>query len=448
MKRVFRLLDMFLLAVVVFGVGFVIFMLLNHETQLYSRSRVVILIWLPLIFVTGLIISFQLSQELRGNIAVVLFSIGTSLYLAEFTLTLVSWYGETHYLPRDSDRRSKFEVVRDMRASGINAYPAYSAADVPTPLLPVAADRISPMAGVKNAVTVVCNELGRYLIYESDEMGFPNPKGLWGIGNIEIGIIGDSFAQGYCVAFQDSFASLIRDRYPRTLNLGAGGHGPLLEFAMLREYLVDIKPSIVLWLYTDINDMWDLEMEMQNKVFIKYLNDTNFRQKLMVNSAKIDEALRSYIDTNIIEYRNGDREEYIRQEVTRCVKLARIRAVIGLSFKTQLDPGVVPAFEYILREANKVVEKWGGRFYFVYLPSYESVTHNTNAILLDHDSVLSITRELGIRTIDLYPAFLSHPDPLSLFPFRRRNHYNAAGYRLVADHVLRVLKEARSEDGH
>lgn len=33
--------------------------------------------------------------------------------------------------------------------------------------------------------------------------------------------------------------------------------------------------------------------------------------------------------------------------------------------------------------------------------------------------------------------FAAHPDPLTLFPFRRYAQYNEAGHRLVGEEVLR-----------
>jgi hypothetical protein len=53
--------------------------------------------------------------------------------------------------------------------------------------------------------------------------------------------------------------------------------------------------------------------------------------------------------------------------------------------------------------------------------------------------VIDTARGLGIPVIDTVDsAFLAH-DPLSLFPFRRPGHYNAAGHRIVADAVLEAL---------
>ena len=85
----------------------------------------------------------------------------------------------------DFDVRTKFEVVKDLRERGISAVPA----TIPFDLLmrqpddsfksKIAVDgkEVLPLGGISHRVTVLCNETGKYIIYESDERGFHNPKG-------------------------------------------------------------------------------------------------------------------------------------------------------------------------------------------------------------------------------------------------------------------------------
>ena len=55
--------------------------------------------------------------------------------------------------------------------------------------------------------------------------------------------------------------------------------------------------------------------------------------------------------------------------------------------------------------------------------------------------VLDTVNELGIPIIDIHrEVFVPHTDPLSLFPFRIDGHYNAQGYRLVAEEINNRLK--------
>ena len=56
-------------------------------------------------------------------------------------------------------------------------------------------------------------------------------------------------------------------------------------------------------------------------------------------------------------------------------------------------------------------------------------------------NVLEVVKKLEIPTIDLVELLFSkHSDPLSLFPFRMFGHYNAKGYRLVSQIILKNLK--------
>ena len=85
--------------------------------------------------------------------------------------------------------------------------------------------------------------------------------------------------------------------------------------------------------------------------------------------------------------------------------------------------------------------------YFVYLPAYsEHYSFGRFSRFLPNkehryrNEVLRIVTKLNIPTIDIVKeVFDDHPDPLSLFPFRMFGHYNAEGYRLVADAIKNKL---------
>jgi Lysophospholipase L1 and related esterases len=81
-----------------------------------------------------------------------------------------------------------------------------------------------------------------------------------------------------------------------------------------------------------------------------------------------------------------------------------------------------------------MVSDWGGKMYLVYLPNFERYTIDN--VHPDHDFVMQTATELGIPIIDIHSeVFDPHPDPLSLFPFSIRGHYNAEGYKLVAEAI-------------
>ena len=81
-----------------------------------------------------------------------------------------------------------------------------------------------------------------------------------------------------------------------------------------------------------------------------------------------------------------------------------------------------------------MIQGWGGKMYFVYLPSFAS--YSTGIEDVNREFVMRTVTELGIPVIDIHTeAFALHPDPLSFFPFRCGGHYNAEGYRLVGESI-------------
>src|SRR5262249_39122329 len=136
-----------------------------------------------------------------------------------------------------------------------------------------------PHGGISNRATVYCNEAGEYVVYESDEHGFHNPKGIWGMDSMDVVALGDSFTQVSCVSSDNNFVSVIREHYPKTLNLGISGQGPLNMLATLKDYVPAVKPKLVLWFLYEGNDIADLFYEQQSQLLMCYL-DAGFSQRL------------------------------------------------------------------------------------------------------------------------------------------------------------------------
>ena len=102
--------------------------------------------------------------------------------------------------PQFIDPRSVLEVVMDLRRQGIRAFPQVH----PTSFwggymgnfnkeleVKIDGQEILPLSGIANVRTVYCNEGLGYAIYDSDEHGFHNPKGLMAEGEVDILGVGD-----------------------------------------------------------------------------------------------------------------------------------------------------------------------------------------------------------------------------------------------------------------
>jgi hypothetical protein len=436
------------------------------ERQFRSWTGNLLYYVLPTLLALSLFASLRLKETFRINLALVSVSMVLSMYAGE----LFVWYQST--LPVDSgaelvriakqfgvthyDLRSKGEVVFDLRQEGIDAVPAF----IPLGLLKEQGDgsvksvisikgaEVLPLAGIANKVTVFCNESGEYLIYRSDEHGFHNPAGLWKSNRIDVAALGDSFTQGMCVPSDENFVEHIRKRYPTTLNLGMAGEGPLFMLAGLKEYLPSIRPKAVLWFYFEENDPIELKKEARTPLLMRYL-ERNFKQGLLARQSEIDEALTQYVANELAKGRPVRRKPVAKQSpgltavVEDVVKLGTLRQKLGLAFDRHVQlpeftETTLELFRKILSEAKTTVAGWGGTLYFVYLPSWERYGDPDRASV-DRDQVLRVVKDVGIPLIDINPVFQAHPDPVSLYPFRRWGHYNKEGHRVVGEAVLKSV---------
>ena len=229
-----------------------------------------------------------------------------------------------------------------------------------------------------------------------------------------------------------------------SISIGKGNNGPLLELAALKEYAEPLKPKIVLWLYYG-NDLSDLSRDMKSSILRKYLNEDNYSQNLISRQEEIDGVLINYIPVKWKSIREQEKKRG-KEKIIEILKLAKLRKMINLK------PAIIPAaptststsisiFRNILQKSNQMVSQWNGKIYFVYLPEFARYSIGNEDP--NRDFVLRTATEPDIPIIDMQKeVFDMHSDPLSLFPSRmRESHYNAEGYKLVAEAIGKRLEE-------
>ena len=360
-------------------------------------------------------VAIRRSRAARAKLALFLIMLGLSLYLLEIGCFAVfedqlpqrNRFAAARRAGVDFDKRSKREVLLDLRASGVDAYPTFHPSMlVESDGLPGKSGQLYPLAGVSGARTVFMNEGGVYTIYESDERGFNNPPGIWAGRAIAVALIGDSYVQGAAVRRDESLAGRLRG----------------------------LRPRVVFWAYHEHTDIPDLISESQSNFLLQYTNRT-FVQKLDQRQEEIDEAIRA----NMAAYE----AQRMRRIVRDRIKLYSVRSGLGWShLLAEPLPSSPPALmRTILKEAHETVERWGGKIYFVYLPDWNRYANN-----VEHDQfafraeILEMVGAAGIPVIDVHTRiFARHADPLSLFPFRIYGHYTAEGYALIADLLAATL---------
>ena len=402
----------------------------------------------------------RLAFENRVMVAVMTVAIGMGIYGTEFFLAaehrpsrnanpFAEWAAEQG---RPFDRRTKREVVEDLRGQGVDAYPAVFPkaiferkldGTVGSPIA-VGGEEVMPLAGIANVVTVLCNELGEYVVFKSDRHGFNNPNGLWTGGAATMVTIGDSLTVGSCVPPGRSYVDRIRQRFPRTVNLGVSANGPMLYLASLKEYGPLLRPRVVLWFHIEDSDLQDLALESRSTVLARYMED-GYRQSLENLQEPIDQALKSYAATAAAagQAQHVEAVGFVHRMIG-FVSLERLRLRMGVFADLTVSEPDYAKFERILQASRNAVSQWGGQIQLVYLPArhrYLALGHRARLDGGERRAIAEIARRLSIPLLD-FVAVLDGQDVAALYPEGpASHHYNDRGHALVAKTVRRYIED-------
>jgi hypothetical protein len=349
------------------------------------------------------------------------------------------------------DGRTRLEVLADLHRKGVIAWPPFYPYLLLNSPLKVGGEDVLPLGSLANARTVCCNEGGHYLNYTTDEHGFRNPPGSWSNIPADAAIVGASSAVSECVEESDTLLSLLRARYPRTVTIGAGGNGPLLELASIREYLPAVKPKIVLWLFGEVHTPEYLEGEEHNKFLLRYL-DPAFRQGLFSKQQEIDRAVAQYFDQGI------QAEEVRRSLPHRTRDFAGLKDTRMLMYdfvnarssehkqQSAFDAGL---YERALVEGARTVGQWGGTVVVVYWPDSSRYPggpgyspENVHQLDAMRGQILGIAGKNGIPSIDLSHSFPEEQAAAAgnarfFYPFPA--HFKPAGYHIAARELMNAM---------
>ena len=431
-----------------------------HPSGHMSKYAITIAGFLFFSFVT-----LKCSIDLKVNIALLALSLILSIYVIEIIISYnvkskgleSSRTNVADHLGITFDSRAIIQVTSDMRNTGVTAYPIYN----PISNMELKNNELLPLGYISDKTTVFCNESGEHIIYKSDEHGFHNHKGLYDTDSLDYVLIGDSFTQGACVKREENIAGRLMKTGSKVLNLGILNSGPLNQLAILKEYAKPLKPKAVLWFFYEGNDHEGLAFDKNLPFLMKYLA-RDFTQDLIHKQKAVDYILSENVNellNEFMEFRHSLAEKTEGTETNNkdasfnmtssIIKLSQLRRrLTGLKkceYKTD------PLLKDIFIEAKNVTDGWGGQIYFVYLPAWERYPDKANHCrerFLDtgKKELLTVINELKIPIIDIQSVFDSHPDPLSLFPLRIKGHYNAKGYKLVAEYLEKHIPDDLEED--
>ena len=359
----------------------------------------------------------------------------------------------------ESRQKNVLGFTRDIkvsreRAKGNSAY-MFMAPEIGNAKTPLEVNKkmIYPLTGIASQRVYFCAECEGLINYTSDRFGFRNSDSLWENPNITHLAVGDSFTQGACVSSQMTIAGIVRNKFPGTINLGVSGSGPLSQLATLREYASHKKPKTVLWFFF-FNDLPNLKTESRAPVLKNYLN-TDFRQNLMGLNTSLNRALierhDQYLD-QLNKKRAADKKvrkgnvQLLPKTTFRLmdfVLMRHLRYELDLIVGEQKLAGQnLDHFANVLGQAKKVVESWGGRMVFVYLPGLEEVYAERTGkgdFLYLRSSLLRAVKEMEIAHIDTTQVFAGIPvDKLSSIFC---GHYTRLGTQKIGSYLVDWLSK-------
>jgi hypothetical protein len=356
-------------------------------------------------------------------------------------------------------------------------------------------ERVFPLGQVADLPTIMCREGARpFAEFEADERGFNNPKGIWG-RPIDVMFIGDSMTYGACLPNRDHFVAQIRERFLSTLNLGAGGLGPLIELAQMREFVPKTKPKFIFYMYDENNDLYsihpaavpDIVLEYRNPILKKYLADDRFSQRIYERQPEINTSLKELVDKAIAA---GLAERTLLKSLSRPLGLPFTRASLPspppsvepaapsveptatTPTNHRLDLGQRPGepeidgeaghalvrptdaaerdigidrfelFKDIFSKMVRVSTEAGAKFVFVNIPAYQTICDG-----IDHpwkSRVLDFVQSRGVDFIDLERDFknadkmIGREELFSVPPCG--GHFSERGYKVIGDRLLQYLE--------
>lgn len=356
-------------------------------------------------------------------------------------LTLDARYRQSKVQGISFDSRDKATVIEDLRSAGMDAWPTFSPRYY---LGGTWSAEVTPLAGLSNRRVVLGNEGGFWVTYDNDEHGFNNRPGGYS-GEVDLAVLGDSFAIGAMVERADNFATQLAEPGCRVLNFGRYGVGTFLEWCIFREYIVPLRPRrVLLFVYWD--DALQAWWEEKCPRLVAWRNP-EYTADLIHRQDEIDRALLPFLKQNLDKLRTPARSVW------------RIsRDFLSLDFCRRLL-GLVPAppgppeppeekagyrfFGTLLMQMQQWTRSWGGEFAVVYLPSFYRAVPSPEVVVARlnqvHDAITEELRIGKIPFLDLDGWLATVEDPLQYFPWRQHNHYNEAGYKALSLRIKEFL---------
>lgn len=300
---------------------------------------------------------------------------------------------------------------------------------------------------VTNSKIILCNEDGEYVFFKSDKFGFRNNNKNYDNQNFKNGqmpiLIGDSFGLGVCI--EDKI--YLKNINDKILNLSVSGSGPISQIALINEYLIRFKTNKIIWLYYEGNDFLDLEIEMKNLIFKKYLNNfdkwpvydyfknINNTNKILVNYINNLKKTKSIEGSSFKEIKKG--KDF---SLNRLIKLTAVRNIFR-NYRNHNNYGQskkLNTYLNSLNELNKVLLKKNIEIKFIFLPSYKSVARGEiGKSIKDLKKILKTNfKNIEIHNFDEHIIKNLPKEKIYINP---RSHFSQDAYKELYTYIKNII---------
>jgi hypothetical protein len=402
-----------------------------------STDQIIFFGVLPALWLVAMALALRTPPMVRLSIALLLVSLGIGVVAAETVLGL--WLRRTQ---APASTPSMLSELLELRAAGTDAFPRIPGNSIVDLNAEVSGSSgswhpITPAPG--NATVLLCNEEGPLVTYEGDWAGFDNPSEAWNTDRVDVVLVGDSYAVGVCVEGEHSLGGQLRTRWP-TLNLGTSGVGPLQELALVREYAAAKSPPIVVWVYYEGNDLWDLGRELEREWLVDYLRPEH-AQGLASRHPEVDASYRMWIDSLVAA------ESVVAGATSPpppawsprdIASLTSLRALTRFKVLFPSRGSSLGRLPEVLIRARDDVAAWGGTLFVAYMPAYDRYDALVGEAIAGRRDLVAFADSAGIPLIDIDQALRAAGDPRTLWA-SPRGHLGPEGYRVAADAIARAV---------
>ncbi len=183
---------------------------------------------------------------------------------------------------------------------------------------------ITPLGGLPDKdIFVVCNEGYGIQKYRTDKFGYRNRDEDY-LKNIDILVVGDSFAEGCNVDSNSTISENLRLFGFNAINLGGSSNGPIEYAAIAKFFTPQLKPKfLVTLIYTNdnIDDTGSLIKKLYFEDGVEYFEKGNIKNGLSTRLIDLMNKAGDYRTRQIIEPQEKNNYDYF--------KLVNLKKYIG-----------------------------------------------------------------------------------------------------------------------